>query len=52
MLAEAAGGAASDGHQRIATIVPDSLHARSPLIIGSLTDVQRYEACEAEYGGV
>jgi fructose-1,6-bisphosphatase I len=52
MLAEAAGRAASDGHQRIATIVPDSLHARSPLIIGSLTDVQRYEACEAEYGGV
>lgn len=38
-LAEQAGGAASDGKQRILDIVPESLHARVPLYVGSAKDV-------------
>ncbi|MDL2316390.1 class 1 fructose-bisphosphatase [Desulfovibrio sp. OttesenSCG-928-A18] len=39
-LAEQAGGMASDGHRRILEIVPESLHARVPLYIGSARDVE------------
>ena len=39
-IVEAAGGAASDGKQRILDIVPEQLHQRTPLIIGSKADVQ------------
>lgn len=38
-LAERAGGAATDGEQRILDIVPDELHQRTPLYIGSRGDV-------------
>jgi fructose-1,6-bisphosphatase I len=38
-LVEAAGGAASDGKRRILDIVPESLHQRTPLYIGSKADV-------------
>jgi len=38
-LAEAAGGAASDGTRPILDIVPDGLHQRTPLFIGSREDV-------------
>ncbi len=38
-LVEAAGGAASDGKRRILDIVPDELHQRTPLFIGSPDDV-------------
>ncbi|MBI2894067.1 MAG: class 1 fructose-bisphosphatase [Deltaproteobacteria bacterium] len=38
-LAERAGGAASDGKRRILEIVPDKLHQRTPLFIGSAEDV-------------
>ena len=38
-LAEQAGGAASDGTRRILDIVPEHLHARVPLYIGSKQDV-------------
>jgi fructose-1,6-bisphosphatase I len=38
-IAEAAGGAASDGSQRILDIQPDKLHQRTPLFIGSRDDV-------------
>jgi fructose-1,6-bisphosphatase I len=38
-IAEAAGGAASDGKQRILEIQPDQLHQRTPLFIGSRDDV-------------
>jgi fructose-1,6-bisphosphatase I len=34
-LTEQAGGVATDGHQRILDIQPDSLHQRTPLAIGS-----------------
>jgi fructose-1,6-bisphosphatase I len=39
MLLEQAGGAATDGRQPILDIVPDSLHQRTPLVIGSKQDV-------------
>ncbi|MDR0828445.1 MAG: class 1 fructose-bisphosphatase [Desulfovibrio sp.] len=40
MLAEQAGGVASDGHRRVLEIVPDTLHMRVPLFIGSKNDVE------------
>jgi fructose-1,6-bisphosphatase I len=40
MLAEQAGGMASDGHRRILDIVPEHLHMRVPLFIGSKLDVE------------
>jgi len=39
-IAEKAGGAASNGFQRILDIQPESLHQRTPLIIGSKEDVK------------
>ncbi len=42
-LVEHAGGAASDGYQRIMDIKPDSIHQRTPLVIGSLDDVKEAE---------
>lgn len=38
-LAEQAGGVATDGSRRILDIVPESLHARVPLFIGSVQEV-------------
>ena len=43
-LIEQAKGKASTGFQDILDIVPDKLHARSPLIIGSTEDVQLVES--------
>ena len=40
VLAAQAGGAASDGNRRILDIVPDHLHTRVPLFIGSSQDVE------------
>lgn len=42
-IVENAGGAASDGKTRTLEIVPDSLHQRSPLYIGSREDVRLAE---------
>lgn len=39
-LAEAAGGAASDGRRPILDVVPEELHQRTPLIIGSRYEVE------------
>jgi fructose-1,6-bisphosphatase I len=39
-IAEQAGGAATDGMRRIMDIVPQSLHERTPLVIGSRQDVE------------
>ncbi len=41
LIAEQAGGAASDGRQRILDKVPTSLHERTALIIGSTDEVER-----------
>jgi fructose-1,6-bisphosphatase I len=42
MVAEQAGGLATTGRQRILDVVPESLHVRVPLVIGSSADVQEY----------
>ena len=38
-LAEQAGGLATDGQRRILDIAPDSLHQRTPLVVGSCEEV-------------
>ena len=42
-IAEQAGGAASNGRDRILEIVPTEPHVRTPLIIGSRTEVSAFE---------
>jgi len=39
-LAEQAGGLATDGRQRILEIAPTGLHQRTPLVVGSKTEVE------------
>jgi fructose-1,6-bisphosphatase I len=54
MIAEQAGGRASDGFRNILDIVPTSLHERTPLYIGSTEFVdlaERYLSEEGEAGG-
>jgi len=41
MLIEQAGGAATTGYQRILDIVPEKLHQRVPVILGSKNEVDR-----------
>jgi fructose-1,6-bisphosphatase I len=43
-IAEQAGGAASNGRERILDIIPEDLHQRTPLVIGSPEDVRMAEA--------
>ncbi len=43
-LVEQAGGRASDGVQDLLDIIPDKLHARTPLVIGSKEDVKLVES--------
>ena len=50
-LAEQAGGKASDGRGRILERVPDRLHARTPLFIGSAKDVEAVEKTYARHTG-
>jgi fructose-1,6-bisphosphatase I len=40
-IVEQAGGAASDGSQRILDIVPGKLHQRVAVVLGSKNEVQR-----------
>ena len=42
-IAERAGGAASDGERRVLDIVPETLHERTPLFLGSPDDVLECE---------
>ena len=50
-IAENAGGAASNGWQRILDVVPESLHQRVPLYIGNRELVEKAEAFIARYDG-
>ena len=45
MLAEQAGGVASDGHGRILDIEPQSIHQRTPLLVGSVTEMAELARC-------
>ncbi|MFQ5949405.1 MAG: class 1 fructose-bisphosphatase [Nitrospiria bacterium] len=47
-IAEQAGGNASTGHCPILDVLPEKLHQRIPLIIGSKEDVAQAEACLEE----
>jgi fructose-1,6-bisphosphatase I / sedoheptulose-1,7-bisphosphatase len=49
MLIEQAGGAASTGRQRILDVVPETLHQRVPVILGSKNEVERVARYHAEY---
>lgn len=42
-IAEQAGGAASDGQRRIMDLAPQTLHERTPLVLGSEEDVRECE---------
>ncbi|DBA78420.1 TPA: Fructose-1,6-bisphosphatase [Trebouxia sp. C0005] len=46
-LVEQAGGAATTGHDRILDIMPQQIHERKPIFLGSREDVQRIEALYA-----
>ncbi len=48
LLAEQAGGAATDGRRRILDLQPEALHQRIPLVIGSKRDVEFVAAVLAE----
>lgn len=48
LLVEQAGGAATDGVTRILDIVPEALHQRTPLVIGSRDDVEFVRAILTE----
>jgi fructose-1,6-bisphosphatase I len=50
MLAEQAGGLATDGRGRILDIQPTSLHQRTPLLVGSRTEMERLMQMLAESG--
>jgi fructose-1,6-bisphosphatase I len=41
MIVEQAGGAATDGRQRILDIAPAKLHQRVPVFLGSRNEVER-----------
>jgi fructose-1,6-bisphosphatase len=49
MLIEQAGGKASTGRQRILDLVPEALHQRVPVILGSVLEVERIVRYHAEY---
>jgi fructose-1,6-bisphosphatase I/sedoheptulose-1,7-bisphosphatase/fructose-1,6-bisphosphatase I len=49
MLIEQAGGRASTGRQVIGDILPDALHQRVPVILGSKSEVERLERYHQEF---
>jgi fructose-1,6-bisphosphatase I len=49
-LVEQAGGAATNGHQRIMEIVPTQLHERVAVILGSKAEVERVTSYHLEQG--
>lgn len=45
MIAEQAGGVATDGARRILDVKPSSLHQRTPLVVGSRVEMEAFERC-------
>ncbi len=43
-IAEQAGGIATTGHGRVLDVMPESIHERTTLIVGSRVEVERLEA--------
>jgi fructose-1,6-bisphosphatase I len=48
MIVEQAGGAATDGRQRILDLVPHKLHQRVPVFLGSKSEVERVTSYHVE----
>lgn len=44
-IAEQAGGVATSGRQRILDIEPESIHQRTPLIVGGKTEMAEFQRC-------
>src|SRR6266853_4416128 len=49
LLVEQAGGCATTGCERLLDLMPESLHQRVPLILGSRSEVERIERYHAEH---
>lgn len=49
MIVEQAGGAASTGRTRLLDVVPETLHQRVPVILGTKQEVERIERYHAEH---
>ena len=49
LLVEQAGGRATTGRERLLDVMPESLHQRVPLILGSCNEVERIERYHAEH---
>ncbi len=49
MIAEQAGGAATNGKQRILDLQPESIHQRTSLVVGSMEEMKAFERCAAEF---
>jgi fructose-1,6-bisphosphatase I/sedoheptulose-1,7-bisphosphatase len=49
LLVEQAGGRATTGCERLLDVMPESLHQRVPLILGSRNEVERIERYHAEH---
>ena len=49
LLVEQAGGRATTGRERVLDVMPESLHQRVPLILGSRNEVERIERYHAEH---
>jgi fructose-1,6-bisphosphatase I len=47
-LAEQAGGRATDGHRRILEIPPQTIHQRTPIIVGGAREMDEFERCCSE----
>ena len=47
-IAEHAGGRCSNGKQRVLDIEPESIHQRTPLIVGGAVEMAEFERCMAE----
>jgi fructose-1,6-bisphosphatase I len=45
MIAEQAGGFATDGKQRILDIMPEDIHQRTPMVVGSRVEMEYFEEC-------
>lgn len=50
-LIEAAGGLCVDGQQSLLDVVPTGIHQRTPVFLGSRTDVERVSQLYKELGG-
>ena len=50
-LTEQAGGVATDGQRRMLSVKPESIHQRTPLVVGGQTEMAEWERYSAAYKG-